>query len=172
MKKSGIIATMMIAVMMLASVATFAQGDGNGRHRGLKADAGLCNKLPDLTDDQKDQIQALRVEHKKVALENRNQLAVLKAELKVLTTAENADMKGINKKADEIGTLKTKMAKQRLAHHQEVRKLLTEEQRLVFDTKMQHHRGHGKGQFGDCAHGKKGKHHRHGNKACDGKGPR
>jgi hypothetical protein len=40
----------------------------------------------------------------------------------------------INGLIDEMAVIKTKMAKERAANHQEVRKLLTEEQRIKFDS--------------------------------------
>ena len=53
--------------------------------------------------------------------------------MKTLETAENPDIKAINNLIDEMSVIKTKMAKDRAANHQEVRKLLTEEQRIKFD---------------------------------------
>ncbi|MBI9033333.1 MAG: Spy/CpxP family protein refolding chaperone [Bacteroidales bacterium] len=162
MKNSGFKATMMVVVMVLASMFSQAQPNRNGCQKGLKAEASCLQHLPDLTDDQKAQIETLRLSQQQSMLETRNQLDVLHAELKVLTTAENADMKAIDKKAEEIGALKTKMAKQRLAHKQEVRKILTKEQRLVFDTKMQHRKGQGRHGHGDCNNNERGNKHRHG----------
>ncbi len=107
---------------------------------------GDCVKnIPDLTDEQQKQIEKLQLSHQKAMLTLRNQLGEKKAQLRTLQTVDNADINAINKKIDEISVIKTDMAKKQAAHQQDIRKQLTDSQRLYFDT----HRG---GRFGkgDC----------------------
>jgi len=91
--------------------------------------------IPDLTDMQREQIDKLRTEHLKVMLPLKNQVTEKEAKLQTLSTAENIDMKAINKLIEEIGQVKIKMMKEQAVQHQKIRKLLTESQRLVFDTR-------------------------------------
>jgi len=107
-------------------------GSGKRMHGNGRAEQGF--KIPDLTADQKASIEKIMLTHKKEMLTQRNLVGVKKAELKVLMTADKADMSAINKKIDEISVLKTDMAKKQAATHQDIRKLLNDKQRLWFDT--------------------------------------
>jgi Spy/CpxP family protein refolding chaperone len=89
--------------------------------------------IPDMTEQQKEQVEQLRTEHLKVMLSLQNQLQEKMAQLRTLSTAEKVNMNDINKKIEEIGQLKIKLMKERVAHRQDIRKLLTEEQRVIFD---------------------------------------
>ena len=91
--------------------------------------------IPDLTEEQEEQIQNLRTEHMKTVLPLRNQLAEIQARLHTLSTAENADMNQINRTIDEMGEIRTRMMKEGAAHKQDIRKMLTDEQRVAFDSR-------------------------------------
>ena len=89
--------------------------------------------LPDLTDEQMEQINDLRTDMMKKALEIRNKINLNQAELRLLTTGEDADMKAVNSKNDDIADLRAQMMKIHAAHRQDVRNLLNEEQQVIFD---------------------------------------
>jgi len=89
----------------------------------------------------------------------KNELAEKMAHLKTLTTKDKVDMAAINATIDEIVVIKGKMMKLQVAHKQEIRKLLTEEQRIIFDT-MPHMKGHGKGNCDGSGPGKGHRMHR------------
>lgn len=110
---------------------------------------GGCN-LPDLTDKQKEDMKTLHTQHKKEMLGYQNQMGELKAKLKTLETADKADMAKINSTIDEMAKVKTEMAKKRAAHKQQIRGMLTDEQRLAFDTRPRRggKRGGGRGYGG------------------------
>ncbi len=93
-----------------------------------------------LSDEQKTKIEDLKLEHQKKMLPLRNQLNEKMAKMKTLETAFPADMKAIDALIDEMSGVRTQMAKERAAMHQEVRKILTEEQRIKFDTRPGQHR--------------------------------
>jgi Spy/CpxP family protein refolding chaperone len=57
----------------------------------------------------------------------------MEAHQKTLSTADKADMNAIYKNIEEIGEVKTEIAKVQAKEHQDVRNLLTEEQLLSFD---------------------------------------
>ncbi len=112
-----------------------------------------CRMLPDLTDEQTEKISDLRTTHMQEMTKFRADMKVLRAELDKLSIAENADLKSINAKIDDITTVKNSMTKAQYMHRQEVRKLLTEEQRIVFDARAgkgfgpRHGYGRGQGQY-------------------------
>jgi len=103
--------------------------------------------LPDLTDAQKEEMKTIRLNTMKTIQPLKNQLMEKKAHLNTLTTAEKADQKAINKQIDEISSLEASIQKVRAGSHQEVRSILTDEQRILFDAKRggMHHRNNGRG---------------------------
>ena len=93
--------------------------------------------IPNLTEPQKAKIKELRNNLRKEILPIRNQIGEKKARLNTLETSPKPEMESINSTIEEIQNLKTKILKIRAFHVQEVRKLLTEEQRIAFDLKKQ-----------------------------------
>ena len=94
--------------------------------------------IPDLTEEQKEQIRELEINNMKEALSLKNQMGEKEAHLRTLSTADNVDMNSIYELIEEIGELKTQMVKQQAALHQEIRKILTDDQRVFFDMGPQH----------------------------------
>jgi Spy/CpxP family protein refolding chaperone len=94
---------------------------------------GLPN-IPDLTDEQKAKLEELKIEHMKIVQPLDNQLAEKQAQLHTLSTAAEVNMSKINSLIEDIGKLRTDIMKEKETHHQAVRKLLTEKQRLIFDS--------------------------------------
>lgn len=148
----------LIALMLLLGTLSYAQpnagGNGyKGDQRGKRGnmEQGDCLRKDrmaaylDLTEEQQTKIDALKLSHQKKVLHLKNELNEKKAKLRTLQTAEVSDMKAINSIIDEIGTIKTKMAKEQAAHHQEIRKILTEEQRIKFDMHQGNRGGYGNG---------------------------
>ncbi len=130
---------LLIAVSIILSSSAFAQQ--RGMQPGEMGKPGTHDKehaehmpmIPDLTEKQKEQIKQVRTEHLKAMLPLKNQLMEKRARLHTVSTSENVNMKEINDIIEEIGAIKTQMMKERAAHRQEVRSLLTEEQRVIFD---------------------------------------
>ncbi|UCF71686.1 MAG: periplasmic heavy metal sensor [candidate division WOR-3 bacterium] len=134
------------AVMVLAGSAYAQKPDMEMEHGGrrcmVEGRGEHMMMIPDITEQQKEQIKSLRVEHMKEMKPLRNQLAEKKARLNTLTTADKVDMSEVNKIIDEIGKMKTGIMKLKEQHRQDVRKLLTDDQRLFFDSHQpMHHEG-------------------------------
>jgi len=130
---------MFLLVMLVSSIGASAQNErGEREFRGKRARMEQRGPrgpmIPDLTEEQQEKIKAIRLETQKQKLPLQNELREKKARMSTLTTAENPDMKAINKLIDEMGAIKVKMEKIQAAQHQEVRKQLTEDQRVVFDS--------------------------------------
>jgi len=94
--------------------------------RGMPAMAGM---MPDMTPEQQEKIDALRVAQVKQMAPMRADLKVKEIELDALWRADEPDAKKIVAKVKEIGEIKEKIEIARINHQFEVRKLLTPEQR-------------------------------------------
>jgi len=128
-----------------------AQKNAPGRGQGNCNGQGKMMAFLNLTQSQQDQMDKLRTKHLQETQVLRNQLGEKKAHLQTLRTAKDVDMKAVNATLKEISGLKLKMAEMREAHIQDVRKILTDEQRAKFDAhKPMKRGGHGHG------HGMKG----------------
>jgi len=124
--KSLIITTMFIFL----AAGIFAQP--NNMQQNKKAQ-GMFMNIPDLTDAQQTKLKEMRTAHMKEMMPLKNELKEKQAHLQTLQTADKPDMNAINKEIDEIGVIKTNMAKKHAAFRQEVRKILTDDQRVFFD---------------------------------------
>jgi Spy/CpxP family protein refolding chaperone len=104
--------------------------------RGPRPERGarIFDRLPDLTEEQQEQIKQLRTAHLKEILPIENKIREKAAQLNTLETSEKVDMVKINKTIEELGELKVTIAKKRAAHRQDIRKILTEDQRVIFDS--------------------------------------
>lgn len=166
MKNSGIVTTGMFLLAMLITInaGLYAQ-KGYGRGYGPRNGSGpgfYCKNIPDLTEDQQGKIDALRTAHLKEMQAYRNQLDEKRAHLQTLRTADKADMNAIDKTIDEMGAIRTKMMKDREQHFQDVRNLLTDDQKVYFDNSK---RGNGQGQ-GCCRGNGPGRGYGHGRGPC------
>jgi len=133
-------------VMMLSALMFYSQTVTAQHHEMRQNQKGECmgmeQKIPNLTEQQQSQIKTLRIAHMKKMQQLKNQVDVKKAELKVLQTADKVDMNAINKKIDEKAALKIQLEKEKASFRQKVRSLLTDEQRIIFDARMQKKKGH------------------------------
>lgn len=113
-----------------------AQGVRQGMMQNQRAfePGQRCFTMLDLTETQQEQMKTLRVKHMEQMLSMRNQRQEQRAKLQTLRTAKNADMKAINSLIDNMADLKATQMKASEAHRQEIRNILTDEQRILFDS--------------------------------------
>jgi Spy/CpxP family protein refolding chaperone len=120
--------------------------------------------IPDMTPEQQEKIDALRVAQVKQMAPMRADLRVKEIELDALWRAEEPDAKKIIAKVKEIGDIKEKIEVARINHQFEVRKLLTPEQRKAMRSMgmrpgmmgrgmRRGMRGMMRGQMGGCSMG-------------------
>jgi Spy/CpxP family protein refolding chaperone len=109
---------------------------GRGMDMGMRGRGGhgimaMADQLG-LTDDQKDKIKKLALDHKLAAVDSR--AAVQKAEisLKALMHDDKADQGKVFAATDKLYALKAEVKKAVWSHHQKVKGLLTDEQRDKF----------------------------------------
>jgi len=142
--KTKLIATLL--VMVLAVTVTMAQ-QGPRKDRGYNRGGRLdFSERLDLTEDQQTKFDALRVDHFKSTQELRDQVREKQVKLDDLLNNDEIDVKNVEKLVAEIGQVRTKLMRERINHHIEVRKLLTDEQRVKFDMMARHFGHHGFGR--------------------------
>jgi Spy/CpxP family protein refolding chaperone len=133
--------TMVLLAVLAINTAT-AQHPENEKRELIKK--GEMKKRHDLrpermnnffTEQQQEQIKALRLETAKAVKPLRNELRELEARQQSLTTAEKADMSAIYQNIDKISGLKADIQKKMAKQNQEIRSMLTEEQLLKFDAR-------------------------------------
>ncbi len=146
MKRNLLISALMM-VMLLISSQSFGQRARNMRQdRPANPQSGACLNLDDLTEAQESEISDLRTTQLEQRLQYRNQMDELRARKRTLQTQPDADLSAINQVIDQMADLRSEMMKQAAAHRQQIRELLTEEQRVIFDSRtMQAGAGRGMG---------------------------
>ena len=102
-----------------------------------KSGAERCEKacgIPDLTAEQTTQIQKLKLEFEKAILALQTDMKTKRLEFCGLIV-EHADQKKLEAKIDEIAKVSANIQKKALAQRNEIRNLLTDEQKKFFDQK-------------------------------------
>lgn len=103
------------------------------RHqRPQKAMQEYCLLIPDLTQEQEAKIGELRLKQIEQNTRHRNKMDELRARKRSLIT--RTDEGDVNQVIDEMTALRNAQLKENVAHRQAIREILTEEQRIVFDS--------------------------------------
>jgi len=148
--KPGIKTNLLLWIFLfIFSATSFAQPGRGYNKQGPPSDDRSGYDVPkcdilNLSDEQEKKINDLRTAHLKEMIPVNNNLKLKAAELRILTTADKIDQKAIDKKIDEIYLLKAEKARKAEAHRQAVRAMLTDDQKVIFDSKL-----HGKGPKGN-----------------------
>ncbi len=146
------VSMMCAALTALNAVPASAQAhDGEDRGKGgYERQCGLRHSwMEKLADGQKSQIKRLHLELRKEMSVLRAELGVKKAELKALTLRDAPDTQAIDRKTDEIMGIRKEIMRKRINHVIDVRKVLTPEQRVSFDSAiMSGHDGWRRGHRG------------------------
>jgi Spy/CpxP family protein refolding chaperone len=90
-----------------------------------------------LTDEQRAKVEEIHLNVQKGMIPLRNNIQEKNAQLRTLKMSDDYDELAVNALIEEIGELRTAMMAMRTGHQQQVRKVLTEEQRIKFDTMRQ-----------------------------------
>ena len=133
------------ASVIVTSGIAYAQCPKNDRKDRMPVQRekmeGRHMMIPDLTDAQKEQMKSIHTEHMQAIQPLQNEIGEKQARLRTLQTADKVNMAEINKVIEDIGQIRTEMMKIRAAQHQELRSLLTNEQRVFFDAHRPQHKG-------------------------------
>lgn len=129
--------TLLMAIMAVSAVAQNRSVQDRGFMGANPAKlAPLLMAKQQFTVEQQEAIHALKLELKKEFLQLNNQLAEKKTQLKSLQQVEKPNLKAINSKIDEITDLQNKKMKMTAQNQIKIRELLTAEQRLAYDLRM------------------------------------
>lgn len=155
MKNTGIRTVMLIAIAIFMGTSINAQnpnGRGTGQNgRGMgpngQGDGTRMKQMLDLTDEQEEEINTLKLEHYKIMKPFKAEMGELKAKKKNLLSQDAVDVKAVNRVIDQQTELSNKMQKNQVKHTLAFREILTEEQQMLLDQKRRHagRTGHGKG---------------------------
>nr|WP_319398457.1 periplasmic heavy metal sensor [uncultured Carboxylicivirga sp.] len=143
-----------IAIAMVA-VSTTAQAQ---RRAGNKSQTCI---LQDLTQEQQDKVNELRVTFFQKTQAQHNELNELHAKKRTLETTEPLNKEALYDCLASINTIQTQLQKERIRHDQDVKANLTDDQIVLFDARR-------KGPNGSMAHGNKQMRNGKGQRQCVG----
>ncbi len=130
----------LVGAMMLVPMFSFGQRSPSPeRHRdeeGRQNNERRMENVLDLTDAQRDQAKEIKMSAAAEILPISNHVNEIRAKLKTLETAKDVDMKLVNKNIDEMARLNAEIHKIRAKSNQEFRAMLTDEQRVTYDTRV------------------------------------
>lgn len=135
MKK--ILKTITVLILILSTGITtsiYAQRGFRSQVRPGERERQLY-RIPDLTEEQQEQINNIRTNYLKDIQPLKNEMKINEARLDALITEDKPDMNKINKLIDDNGKIQTELRKKQVAHQLQIRNLLTEEQKVIFDSR-------------------------------------
>lgn len=140
MKKEHVLVVLL--VWLIAGVGVAQQqgtrGDKGPRDRGM----GPLMEIADLTEQQKEAIKKIHLENLKATQSLRNEMGEKEARLQTLRSDNSATKNDLLALASEIGDLRKELYLARVEKQFDVRALLTEDQKVMFDNMKRHrHRG-------------------------------
>jgi len=144
-----ILVTMKINVLMTIAIAVVTSLTVNAQLQRMQPYSGRSPAevrqvypreeftLPgeNLNDQQHEEIRKIRTEQLKERTKTGNLLKEKRAKLESLQTANQPDIKEINKVIDEIAAIQAQEMKAQAVSRQRIRSLLTDEQRAAFDSR-------------------------------------
>lgn len=126
-----------IAILAINSPSLNAQKDIKAPMPASERPEKEMMMAPPLTEQQKGQMKEMRIAHLKEVQPIQNEVRELKAHYRTLTTAANPNMAEINKNIDAQSAAINKLMKARASHQQNVRKILTDEQKIMMDMNLE-----------------------------------
>jgi Spy/CpxP family protein refolding chaperone len=123
-----------IAVLALTGVALIAvpavamRGRMGGGQRGMGRGMG-----PAFTDEQLEQIEKIHDKYNDERAELTNRLKVIMVEAREADTDGEPDYNAIERNIEEVADIRVQLAKLRLQIHREIRPLLDDDQKVLFD---------------------------------------
>jgi Spy/CpxP family protein refolding chaperone len=127
---------MILLAVAIPAAGLFAQqGKAYGMRNGSKDRDRVmyCQNNLDLSVEQQEQLQSIRMEHLKVVQPNHDQLAILRAELKAAISS--GDKAAADKIIDQQSAISKELKKEFVDHQLAVREVLTDDQRVLMDSR-------------------------------------
>jgi Spy/CpxP family protein refolding chaperone len=146
MKRTRLIITAVVVLAVSAAIAAPAIAQKAvpqapmTRGMGRRACGGFG---PQFTLEQQEQIEKIHQKHNDERTELTNRLKVMALEMKDIVGSDKPDFKAIEKKMEDMAAVRLDLAKLRLRIHQDIRPLLDDDQRVLFDRNLGRHMGRG-----------------------------
>ena len=135
-------------IVLLAAGTLWAQGmRGMGTRPKSMGDCSYATEKLNLTDEQKTQLQDLRVKHQKEVIPLQSDLKVKQIELREMI-AKGESEKNLLKKNSEIDKTKASLSELRLKHQLQVKNIVGEDNFKLMGSGM-----HSRGMDRDCMPG-------------------
>jgi Spy/CpxP family protein refolding chaperone len=132
-----------LAALLLFATSLDAQMRGRDSERGFRGDgprrAEIHNEL-NLTEEQETKLTALRTEHQKAMIDKRAALQKARLDIRTEMVKDQPDMQAIERMIKNRETLRSEMQLNQVKHWNEIREILTPEQREIWN---QHKRSFG-----------------------------
>ena len=104
-------------------------------HQSIRTQSPL--QFLDLSEEQKDQIKEVHLAHMKDVQSNRDEVKINRAKINAQLHNDDPDMKEIVKLVEANGKLLTQIQVKSIEEKINVRLLLTEEQKIIFDSQAE-----------------------------------
>ncbi len=138
-KLTLIMAGLLAAATLWSQPAPKERGTRRHGDQRMERKAHMEERLG-LTTEQKSKIEELRTAHKGSVLSVRNNLDIKHAELRALiASSDTPEKKQLDRLITEINLLDGEIFKKKIEHRIEVRSLLDDKQKILFD-EMERHR--------------------------------
>jgi Spy/CpxP family protein refolding chaperone len=149
MKRSKVLLVSMLAVAVIAAAALPAAARRGGAMGSAMGGGRGMGMGPMFTSEQQEQIEKIHERYQDQRVELTNRLQALHVEMGDLMQAEGEpDFGAIEKKLEDISSVRLELAKLRLRIHKEIRPLLTDDQKTLFDAGMGRMLMHSRGMRG------------------------
>ena len=116
-------------LMVLISAGLNAQPPRPGQGQGFKKNTD--RPCWNLSDEQKETMKTIQIEHQKKLTPLKNKMVELKAQQRTLMSEEVVDMKLVNKNIDDQTALMNKIQKLQAEHRMAVKEILNDEQEMM-----------------------------------------
>jgi len=128
----------LVGLLLLGFMGVMAQ-----QRSPMKAPRKMgMGKMLKLSDEQRQKMMDLRLQLQKDLLPLRNKLQSLQTELKLQIASDNPNQGKIDDLIDQMASIRKEIQKKRVRHQLSIRKMLTPEQRKLFDQRVLSPRHH------------------------------
>lgn len=150
-RRNLVMASLLAAALLTTAVTPAVAGRCGRRAKGPEHGMGMMTRVQ-FTSEQEEQMAKVREKYDEQRVEKHNRLGVLATELDDIMQADEPDFGSIEKKIEEMSSVRLELQKIRLRQHKEIRSLLDDDQRMLFDRNFAARMGHF-GMMGDRAPG-------------------
>lgn len=140
-RKKGLIIAVLALVMATMAVVPAAAGRGGrcgamggSTGGGMRGGPGMGpGAMPAFTEEQQEKMQEIKASFETERVELVNRIKVMHLEMRDIVTSDDPDFGKLERMIDDISGARAEMMKIRVRQHVAVRKILTDDQKVLFD---------------------------------------